>query len=285
MPSGALPAGSVLAIVAGQGDLPRLLAEECTRRKQDFVVVLFAGFRPDWLADYPICPAEFEKPGKLFKNMRAAGCSHVVFAGAMQRPHLNPLHFDWKFLKIAPSLLPALKSGDDVTLRAITAIFESENLRIVAAHDLLQGLVAVAGVMGQHQPTKADQADITRGFAIVQALGEQDVGQGAVVAQGLCLAVESIQGTDIMLGFVADTATGFRPDPDGARGVLCKAPKTGQDWRVDMPAIGPQTLENAAKAGLAGVAVQAGGVLVLGLDETVAKADELGLFLVGETLP
>ncbi|MBL3554656.1 LpxI family protein, partial [Rhodovulum sulfidophilum] len=118
-----------------------------------------------------------------------------------------------------------------------------------------------------------------RAAAIVAALGASDLGQGAVVAQGLCLAVETLPGTDAMLAWVADVAGACRPDPKGAKGVLCKAPKPSQDRRVDLPAIGPATVEAAHRAGLAGIAVEAGGVLVLEPEETLARADALGLFL------
>ncbi len=275
---------AALAIVTGEGDLPRLLAEDCKRQGRSYVLVLFAGFLPDWAADHPRIAAKFEQPAALFKALEAAGCRHVAFAGSMQRPKLNPLKFDWKFLKLAPTLLPALKSGDDVTLRTINSIFEAEKMEIVAPHSLLESLLAVAGVLTRAQPSKSDRTDMLRGFAIARAAGAQDVGQGAVVAQGLCLGVESIQGTDALLAFVAQTGGQFRSHGDGGGGVLCKAPKPGQDWRVDLPAIGPQTIEMAAKAGLGGVAVQAGGVLILGQEETVAKADALGLFLTCETL-
>ncbi|PLS20262.1 LpxI family protein [Neptunicoccus cionae] len=270
-----------LAIVAGDGDLPQLLAEECQRSGRDFVLVLFAGFSPDWTIGLPVIRAEFEKPARMFKALKTGGFRAVTFAGAMQRPQLRPLKFDWKFLRLAPTLLPAMKSGDDVTLRTITAIFESEGIEVLGAHDVLATLLAPSGVQTVAKLSKADWADIRRGFDIAEAAGRLDVGQGAVVAQGICLAVESIQGTDEMLRFVADTGAAFRLDNNGARGVLCKLPKPGQDWRTDLPSIGPATMEAAAKAGLAGVAVQAGGVLVLGLEQTVAKADELGLFLVG----
>ena len=271
-----------LAIVAGEGDLPRLLAEDCARRGRDYVLVLFAGFSPDWTAGHPQIKAAFEKPAALFKALEKAGCRQVAFAGSMQRPRLNPLKFDWKFLKNAPTMLPSLKSGDDVTLRAIGRVFETENIEVVAPHSLLTSLLAGQGVLTKARPSVVDRKDMKLGFAIARAVGALDVGQGAVVAQGLCLAVESIQGTDVMLKFVAQTAEGFRTDRDGGTGVLCKAPKPGQDWRMDLPTIGPQTLENAAKAGLAGVAVQSGGVLILGLQATVARADARGLFLTCE---
>jgi DUF1009 family protein len=166
-------------------------------------------------------------------------------------------------------------------LRTITTIFEAEGVQVIGAHDVLETLLAPSGIQTVTKITKADWVDIKRGLDIAQGSGRMDVGQGAVVAQGICLGVESIQGTDAMLRFVKDTGDQFRLDPKGAKGVLCKVPKPGQDWRVDLPSIGAGTMVSAANAGLAGVAVQAGGVLVLGLVETIAKADELGLFLVG----
>ncbi len=128
------------------------------------------------------------------------------------------------------------------------------------------------------QPGKADEKDATRAAAIVAALGQADVGQGAVVAQGLCLALETLPGTDAMLRFVAGLDD-LRPDPKGAKGLLYKAPKPGQERRVDLPALGPGTVRAAAEAGLGGIAFEAGGVMLLDRDQMLAEADRLGLFL------
>jgi UDP-2,3-diacylglucosamine hydrolase len=106
-----------------------------------------------------------------------------------------------------------------------------------------------------------------------------DVGQGAVVAQGLCLAVEALPGTDAMLAAVADLPGGLRPDPAQGRGLFYKAPKPGQDLRIDLPALGPRTVEQAAAAGLGGIAWQAGGVICLDLPAMIAQANRAGLFL------
>ena len=129
------------------------------------------------------------------------------------------------------------------------------------------------------EPTAADIADADRAAKIVEGLGALDLGQGAVVAQGLCLAVETLPGTDAMLAFAALHDPALRPNPKGARGVLYKAPKPGQDRRIDLPAIGPETVAGAARAGLAGIAWEAGGVLLLDRDATVAAAAAAGLFL------
>ncbi|WP_112322591.1 LpxI family protein [Oceanibium sediminis] len=268
-----------LAIVAGSGVLPRLLAEHCRRIRRSYLVVVFEGVTLDWAEDHPTLPAVFEKPGRLFASLRQFGATEVTFAGGITRPRLSPIRFDMKAIRMAPQLFRALRSGDDAALRIVAGIFEAEGLKIVGAHTLLSGLIARPGVLGRTRPSEADKADAARAHDLVQALGKLDVGQGAVVAQGICLGLETIQGTDSMLDVVAQTAAPFRPDPDGARGVLLKAPKPGQDWRSDLPAIGPSTVDRAHAAGLAGIVVQAGGVLILGEEETIARADALGLFL------
>lgn len=273
--------GAGLAIVAGRGLLPRLLAEDCQRRGRPYRVVVFAGTALDWTMGHPVITAEFERPGRLFAALREAGCGEVVFAGGMARPRLNPLRFDGKMLVLAPRILAGLRSGDDATLSLIARIFEAEGLRVCAAHDILGGLLMPEGILTRVQPSDADRADTARAAEIVAALGQVDVGQGAVVAQGLCLGLETIQGTDAMLDFVARTGAGVRPDPSGARGVLLKAAKPGQDQRMDLPAVGPGTMTAAAAAGLAGVVVQAGSALLLDRAATVAAADAAGLFLWG----
>jgi DUF1009 family protein len=270
-----------LAIIAGRGALPRLIAEDCARTGRPYAIVVFDGVALDWLDGHPAIRAEFEKPGRLFADLRAAGCTAVTFAGGITRPGLNPLRFDLKMLRLAPKVLAGLRAGDDATLRLVAQIFEAEGLRLSAAHEVLADLIAPEGTLTRAAPAPADREDAARAAAIVATLGAADAGQGAVVAQGLCLGLETIQGTDAMLDFVARTGAGFRHDPAGARGVLLKAPKPGQDWRIDLPAVGPDTMRAAAAAGLAGVVGQAGGVLLLGRDETVAAADAAGIFLWG----
>jgi DUF1009 family protein len=266
-----------IAIVAGRGELPRLIAEDCARRGTPYRVVVFDGVALDWLAGHPVVAASFEKPGRLFAALRAAGCRTVTFAGGIVRPKLRPLGFDLTMLRLAPRVVRGLAAGDDSTLRMVAGIFEAEGFAVRAPQEILTDLLAPAGVLTRAAPTEADRRDAARAAAIVAALGAVDVGQGAVVAGGICLGLESIQGTDAMLDFVARTGGPVRPK--AAKGVLFKGPKPGQDRRMDLPAIGPGTVEAAARAGLAGVAVEAGGVMILDLAGTVAAADAAGLFL------
>ena len=267
-----------LGIIAGSGALPRLVAEACALRGQDYIIVQFEGVALDWLAGHPVMPAAFEKPGKLFKSLKKAGVSTVTMGGAMGRPRLNPLRFDATGLRLAPVVMAAMKSGDNSTLGLVAALFEAENFTVIGVHEAMPKLLAAQGIPTKTKPGKDDQRDADRAAEIVTALGAVDVGQGAVVAQGLCLGLESLQGTDAMLRFVANNPARL-PDKKGSKGVLLKRPKPAQDMRLDMPAIGADTFTAVAQAGLSGVVVTAGETLILGLEETVARADKLGLFL------
>ena len=271
--------GGALALVAGSGDLPRLIAEERRRRGQPLLVVRFEGTHAPWADGMDVLDLPFEKPGRLFKAMQAKGVTEICFAGAMVRPRLDPLRCDFKAISLLPKALALLKKGDDSMLRGFASIFEDEGYRMVAAHEILSVLLAPSGVIGALQPSDQDREDAARAAAIVATLGAVDVGQAAVAAEGVCLGVEAVAGTDALLGEVARIPAHLRRGE--ARGTLYKAPKPGQDWRMDLPAIGPETVRRAAEAGLAGICVAAGGVLILGLPETIAAADEAGLALWG----
>lgn len=265
------------AIIAGQGALPGLLAARLQSQGAGFLLAEVEGFA----ASVPGCePIRFriERLVPFLDHLVAAGVTEVTFAGAIRRPRLDPEMFDPRTATLVPRLLGAIRTGDDAALREVIAIFEEWDFTVVGADHLAPDLVPGPGILWG-APSAADQADAARAAEIVSGLGGLDLGQGAVVAQGLCLAVETLPGTDAMLAFVATHAPDLRPDPQGAKGVLYKAPKPGQDRRIDLPALGPDTLRAAHRAGLAGIVWAAGGVLLLDRVEMLAEAARLDLFL------
>lgn len=267
------------ALIAGKGALPAHLARALAVSGRPFLIAQIEGgemANPDRL---PVETFALERLALLFDMFHDRGVTRVAMAGAVTRPRLEPERIDPRTAMLLPRILPMLGQGDDAALRAVVALIEDEGFEVIGADAIAPDLLPAPGVPTRAQPAPADEADAARAGAIVAALGAADLGQGAVVAQGLCLAVETLPGTDAMLAWVAETAGACRPDPSGAKGVFLKAPKPGQDRRVDLPTIGPATVEAAHRAGLAGIAVEAGGVLVLDPAETVARADALGLFL------
>ena len=264
-----------IGIIAGESDLPRLMAERFRDLGQAYHIITFQGIDVPWAAEHPWTEVEFVRAGPLFKSLKAHGCTDLVFVGGMARPPVSLARADLTFLGIAPKLLASLGKGDDQTLRAVLEVFESRGFRIRPAFEVMPELLPSEGVLGQVKPSKRDTSDAARAAEIVGKLGEADVGQAAIVASGVCLGVETIGGTDHMLNALGQLPE--RLQREG--GVLYKAPKLGQDRRIDFPAIGPDTVRNAAAAGLTGVVIEAGGVMVVSRDEAVALADQLGVFL------
>jgi hypothetical protein len=265
-----------LAIIAGRDALPRLIAEHRRAAGLPYLVISFGGGAEPWIEGHPHQAHSFEKAGRLFAALRVAGCGHVVFAGAMDRPRLKPWRADGKAVKLVGKVMALMARGDDGLLSGLAGIFEAEGFTVIGAQECVGGLTSGEAVLGRHQPGETDRADAARGAAILTALGPLDVGQAVVVAGGVCLGVEAIEGTDALLARVAALPSERRHTPGG---VLVKMAKPGQDRRIDLPSIGPRTVEGAARAGLKGIVVEANGANILDRDETVRVADAAGLFL------
>ena len=257
--------------------LSRLLY--CKKHHVDFRIIHFEGVELNWLKDLPVLSAKYEKPNSLFSSLKEIGCNQVVFAGSMKRPKLNPLKFDSTFLKIASKLLPALKSGDDKTLKIIAKIFEKEGLEILSADQILKNLFVSEGVFTKLKPSNNDLSDIMRGFEILYCISKIDIGQACIVGQGLCLGIETIQGSDELIKFAGTNKHKYLFDENGGKGVFVKSPKINQDTRIDVPSIGLETIKNLSDAGFSGLAIKADSVQIIDKDDCIDLANQLGVFI------
>ena len=271
----------VLGIVAGGGDLPLAIAESARQSGREVFVLALLGSAEEWVSSYPHEWASLGEVGKTIKALQAHACGEVLLAGKLPRPNFSSLKLDAKGVLAVPRVIAAARKGDDALLRAVVDLFEGEGFRVVGTAEAAPGLLAPQGQMGRIAPTEESGEDIVSAFKIVRAMGALDIGQAAVVCGGLALAVEAAEGTDAMVARVVYLPEHFRGTPAKRRGVLAKAPKPIQDRKTDLPVIGVQTVRNAAAVGLAGIAVEAGGALILGKHAVIEEADRLGLFLVG----
>lgn len=270
-----------LGIIAGGGDLPRAVAESAREAGRAVFVVALKGLAEAWVETFPREWASLGEPGKAFKALRGAQCEEVLLAGKVERPKFSELRLDAKGVLAAPRVIAAALKGDDALLRAVVDLFEREGFRAIGIAEAAPGLLAREGPIGQRKPSGDDLRDIAQGFDIVRALGRLDVGQAAVVCDGLTLAVEAAEGTDAMVSRIARLPEHIRGTPTKRRGVLVKAPKPVQDRKTDLPVIGVRTVANAAEVGLAGIAVEAGGAVVVDGTAVGNAADRAGLFVVG----
>jgi DUF1009 family protein len=265
-----------LGIVAGGGVLPARVAAAARAAGRRVFILGLEGFAdPAVLAPWPHEIQRMGKAGRILTALREHGCQDLVMIGPVRRPSLLDMRPDAEGARILARIGRAAFAGDDGLLAAVIKVFGEEGFSVIGAHEVMREVLAPSGVLTRTAPDAQAMADIRRGVEVARLLGTADVGQGCVVQQGLVLAVEAIEGTDAML---ARAATLRR---DGIGGVLVKLVKPGQDKRADMPTVGPETVRNAAAAGLRGLAFEAQATILADREACLATADAAGLFMLG----
>jgi hypothetical protein len=205
----------------------------------------------------------------------------VVLIGSLVRPAIWRIRPDFATLRLLPRIFAMFQGGDDHLLSGVAGLLEERGFRLIGAHQIAPEILVPEGLLGREGPTDRDRADIARGLALLNATSPFDVGQAVIVVDARVLAIEAAEGTDNMLARIAELRRSGRIAGASGRGVLVKAAKRGQDQRIDLPSIGPRTIEGAARAGLAGIAVVAGSTIVAEPDRIAAAADRERLFVVG----
>ena len=269
-----------LAIICGGGTLPFAVADAVTKYGRRVVLFAIRGWAdPKRVVDYPHYWAALGQFGAFCRLARREGCQDVVLIGSMVRPAIWQIRPDLKTLRLLPRIFGIFRGGDDYLLKGVAAIFEEHGFRLLGAHAVAPEILMPEGALGREHPTERDNADIAKGLAFLTAASPFDVGQAVVVADARVLAIEAAEGTDSLLERIAQLRQTGRIA--SGRGVLVKAAKRNQDRRLDLPSIGPQTVEGAARAGLAGIAVVAGSTVVAEPAQIGAVADRAGLFVLG----
>ncbi|MEA2989173.1 MAG: UDP-2,3-diacylglucosamine hydrolase [Alphaproteobacteria bacterium] len=276
-PSGEGP----LAIICGGGSLPFAVADAVLRRGRRVVLLGLRGFaNPERILEYPHHWIAMGQYGRFLRVAAKEGCREVVFIGSVVRPALWHVRIDLQTLKIFPRLAASFRGGDNYLLSGLIGIIEQDGIRVIGAQEVAPDILVPQGVLGRYAPSDRDRDDIARGLALIAAIGAFDVGQAAVVADNHVLAMEAIEGTDQMLARIAELRRSGRLRAPAGTGVLIKAPKPAQDRRVDLPSIGPHTIEGVARAGLAGLAVVAGETVIAEPEQVAQAADRAKLFVV-----
>lgn len=265
-----------LGIIAGSGALPHCLIEACQKEHREFFVLGLKGQlnTNEYDKNLPMECIRLGEIGKAFRLLKKNKVEEVVMIGGVKRPSLVGLRPDYRgfktILKYRTKLL-----GDDGVLRCIVGELQSVGIKVVGIDEILPHLLATKGVYTRAIPTDQDMRDINRGIDVARTLGKADVGQAVIVQQGLVLSVEGIEGTDALIRRSESLKR------KGGGGVLVKTAKPQQDRRVDLPTIGPQTVQSIKNAGFKGIAIQSGNVLISQSEQMVKLANQFGIFIIG----
>jgi UDP-2,3-diacylglucosamine hydrolase len=275
-----------IALIAGSGQLPIQLVNQLERTGRDYRILAFRGFAEPELRRRAHATVDLLDLKTIMRTLDEWKPSVVSLVGAVRRPGVSALLGAYSLLRNMQEVKDVITRGDDQVLRGAVMLLEERGHRVVGVHELAPELVAPSSLRGALSPAPDDQHAIELGVELLQSLSAFDIGQAAVIAKRHVLAIEGPEGTDRMLGRVRgqrQSFVGLRRRKEG--GVLIKAAKKGQDLRVDMPAVGPRTIIEAARAGLSGIAIGSGSTLVADQGQTIATADRLGLFIVAVDLP
>lgn len=272
--------GRPIAILAGGGRLPPLVAEAARRAGHSPLVFAIAGEGdPTAFGSIPVEVVRWGELGTLLKRAHEAGCAEAVFIGTVsKRPDIAGVRPDLASLRFVPRVAKLLARGDHSLLEGMAEIFVEQGIALVGPLDIAPDLALHEGCVAGAIPPGAE-LDIDKALQAARQIGRIDLAQGAVSVGGRVVALEDIGGTDALLDRVAEHRRAGRIGKAG--GVLVKCPKPQQDGRHDVPTIGPDTAEKAARAGLVGVAAEAGRTMLVGREETIEAFRRAGLFLLG----
>jgi DUF1009 family protein len=282
MASTAKDGSSPVGLIAAGGAMPFAVADSLVARGITPMLLAIKGacdaakvehYRHHWIS--------IGQVGRATQLLRDEGCRDVIFIGSLVRPALSEVRLDFGALRAIPRIWASFRGGDDHLLSGIGRIFEAQGFRMVGIKDVAPDLLMPEGNLTGARPDQRSEADIAKGREVLRALSPFDIGQAVVVIDGHVVGVEDIEGTDGLLARIARLREQGRIRSPAGRGVLVKAPKAGQDLRYDLPTVGPRTLEGAASAKLAGIAVAAGNAIVAEPQAMIAAADKAGLFIAG----
>ena len=264
-----------IGLIAGNGTLPKSVIKACQEQGIPLFVIGLKGHADsNLLSGVSGAFVRLGSIGKIVRLLKKNNVKKIIFIGGVRRPSIPEIMPDLTafslLVKVGFKLL-----GDNQLLEIILNEAEKLGFQVVGADSIVPELIAPEGIYGKIKPDSKDTADIMRGIQVAKTLGQVDVGQAVIVQHGLVLSVEGIEGTASLIKRTADLKR------KGGGGVLIKVSKPQQDKRVDLPTIGPATVQSVFDAGFKGIAVEAGSSLLAEPEKMVALADKLGIFVMG----
>lgn len=275
--------GEPLVILAAGGAVPFEVAAAATAAGRRVLVLALEGEFDPRLKAFPIAVVKWGQIGRVQSLIAEHGAREIVMIGAVhKRPDFSSMGVDLGTLRLMPRILKSMVGGDDTVLGNVVKFLEENGRVVVGAHEVAPDLVARPGPVAGGRMSESNLADAQVALDAAKAIGALDIGQAAVAVNQRVIALEAAEGTDAMLGRVAQVREQGRAKWSGRAGVLAKRSKPQQDLRVDMPAIGPRTVEAVARVGLAGIAIEPGRVMIAERAETVALAERAGIFIFAD---
>lgn len=278
-----------LGLIAGNGRFPFLLLDAARAAGREVVVAAIreetdAGMNERAARDSGITVhwLSLGELSKLIEIFQRAGVTEAVMAGQVKHKQIfSAIRPDWRLAKL---LLNLRTRSTDVLLGAVAKVLEDEGIHLVSSTTYLEPLLAKAGVLTERSPTAREREDITYGRGIARGIAGFDIGQTVVIADGACVAIEAMEGTDATIARAAEIMRSLGSSGDAStlnRSLtVVKVAKPSQDMRFDVPIVGVPTIDAMRAAGAACLAIDAGQTLLLDPVSLIAAANAAGIAIV-----
>lgn len=271
--SRALSIPQTLAIIAGNGTYPLAMARAARAAGVGRLAV--AAFHNE--TDPALAPLVDEvewlrvgQLGKLLGFLHKSGATHAVMSGQIHPRNLFDLRPDLKALVVLAKLK---RRNAESIFGAIADEMRAIGVELLPATTFMEEHLAPAGLLAGPRLKPREEDDVRYGFHIAKESARLDIGQTVVVKNGTVLAVEAFEGTNAALKRGGELG---RKDA-----IMVKVSKPNQDFRFDVPVIGPLTLDAAREARIRAIGVEAGKTLLLEKEKLVALAEQHRISIFG----
>ncbi len=276
-------AAEKIGLIAGNGSFPLLVLDAARSRGLDVVVAAIREETVPEIEERGAASVHWLSLGelsKLIEILKREGVRRAVMAGQVKHKQIfSSIRPDWRLAKL---LLSLTTRNTDSLIGAVAKVLNEEGITLMNSTELLEPLLAPAGVLTRRTPTDQEQKDVDYGRRVGRHLAEYDIGQTVVIAGAACVAVEAMEGTDAAIQRAAEIMRAMEGEAStfSRNLTVVKVAKPKQDMRFDVPVVGVKTIETMRDAGATCLAIDAGKCLLIDGQRVIEVADGAGICIV-----
>ena len=274
-----------LGLIAGNGRFPFLVLDAARAQGLEVIVAAIEEETFPEIESHGAAAVHWLSLGelsKLIETFKREGVHRAIMAGQVKHKQIfSSIRPDWRLAKL---LLTLGSRNTDSLLGAIAKVLAEEGIILEDSTSMLEPLLSKAGVLTRRPPTEPEQKNIDYGRTLARHLAQFDIGQTVVVAEGACVAVEAMEGTDTTIERAGQIMGSLESNPSILSRALTvvKIAKPNQDMRFDVPVVGAKTIEVMRNAGATCLALDAGRCLLLDGAKISGAADAANIAIIAD---
>jgi UDP-2,3-diacylglucosamine hydrolase len=278
-------AAEKIGLIAGNGSFPLLVLDAARGRGLDVVVAAIREEAFPEIEERGAASVHWLSLGelsKLIEILKREGVRRAVMAGQVKHKQIfSSIRPDWRLAKL---LLSLTTRNTDSLIGAVAKVLNDEGISLMNSTELLEPLLARAGVLTGRKPTEQEQKDVEYGRRVARHIAEYDIGQTVVIAGAACVAVEAMEGTDATIQRAAEIMRAMEGEAStfSRNLTVVKVAKPKQDMRFDVPVVGMKTIETMRDAGATCLAIDAGKCLLIDGERVIEAANGAGICVLAE---